>query len=370
MKIRSNEIIVAIVLLGLVALLGYAYRVAKPPEEDGIVFLPSGRTTGPQPRPSGPQPHLEASEAGHDFGTIEPDKALEHAFSINNTGEATLNIEGFNTSCGCVSLELSSQEIEPGGAAELMATIDPQHYRGKSPRVKAYIYSNDPDKRLTTLLVSAEITPEFVIEPETIDFGTIEKGKGASQTVRLRQTWRDPVEITGVESSSDSVSAFYSETTPSAGDESGPGGAQYEIEVRLKPEAAGGVLNTDVLVRTNIKRQEAVRLPVRAFVIGGVYTTPELLFFAARSPEESLGAIDVYGDTQFGLAEIESDIEGVIWKRATPGLQHRHRIVGALQPGAEPGERVGSVTLKLTRASPAQVVVPVAGVVLEKDDTE
>lgn len=370
MKIRSNEIIVAIVLLGLVVLLGYAYRVAKPPEEDGIVFLPPGQTTGLQPRPAGPQPRLEVSEEGHDFGTIEPDQALEHAFSIKNTGQATLNIEGFKTSCGCVSLEMSTLEIEPEAAADLIATLDPQHFHGKSPRIRAYIYSNDPEKPLTSLLVSADITPEFVIEPETIDFGTIEKGKGASQTVRLRQTWRDPVEITGIESSSDSVAAVYSDAAPSAGDESVPGGAQYEIEIRLKPEAAGGVLNTNVLVHTNIKRLATVAVPVRAFVAGGLYTTPELLFFAARSPAESLGAIDVYGDAPFGLAGIESDVEGVAWKRATLGLQRRHRIVGALQPGAEPGERIGSVTLTLTRISPDQLVVPVAGVVLEENDTQ
>ena len=370
MKIRSNEIIVAIVLLGLVVLLGYAYRVAKPPVQDGIVFVPPRQTTGVQPKPAGPQPRIEVSEEGHDFGAIEPDQVLDHTFSIKNTGEATLNIEGFKTSCGCLSLELSTLEIEPEAVADLIATLDPQHFHGKSPRIGAYIYSNDPEKLLTTLLVSADITPEFVIEPETIDFGTIEKGKGASQIVSLKQTWREPVEITGVESSSDSVAASYSEAAPSAGDESVPGAAQYEIEVRLKPEAAGGVLNTNVLVHTNIKRLPTVAVPVRAFVTGGLYTTPELLFFAARSPAESLGAIDVYGDAPFGLAGIESDIEGVTWRRTTLGLQQRHRIVGTLQPGAEPGERIGSVTLKLTRVSPEQIVVPVAGVVLEEDDTQ
>jgi hypothetical protein len=370
MKIRSNEIIVAIVLLGLVVLLGYAYRVAKPPGENGIAFLPPGQTTGLQPRPAGPQPRLEVSEEAHDFGTIEPDQVIEHTFSIKNAGEATLNIEGFKTSCGCLSLELSTLEIEPQAAANLIATLNPQHFHGKSPRIRAYIYSNDPEKTLTSLLVSADIAPEFVIEPDTIDFGTIEKGKGAGQTVRLKQTWRDPVEITGVESSSDSVAAFYSDAAPSAGDESVPGAAQYEIEVRLKPEADGGVLNTNVLVHTNIKRLQTVPVPVRAFVTGGLYTTPELLFFAARSPAESLGAIDVYGDAPFGLAGIESDVEGVAWKRATLGLQRRHRIVGALQPGAQPGQRIGSVTLKLTQVSPDQLVVPVAGVVLEKDETQ
>jgi hypothetical protein len=370
MRIRSNEIIVAIVLVGLVVLLGYAYHVAKPPDNDGTPFPPPGQTTGLQSKPAGPQPHLEVSEEGHDFGTIEPDEVLEHVFSIRNTGEATLNIEGFNTSCGCLRLELSSSEIEPGSAGDVTATLNPQHFHGPSPRIRASLYTNDPDQRFTNLLVSADITPEFVLEPESIDFGTLEKGKGAGQTVRLKQTWREPVEITGIETPSENITAVYSEVERSTGDEAIPGGAEYEIEVRLKPEAAGGVLNTHVLVRTNIKRLAAVRLPVRAFVMGGAHTVPELLFFTARPTTESLGAIDVYADAQFGLAGVESDIEGVTWTRVTVGRQVRHRIVGTLQPGAEPGKRIGSVTMKLTQVSPEQLVVPVAGVVLEEDDTQ
>ena len=44
-----------------------------------------------------------------------------------------------------------------------------------------------------------------------------------------------------------------------------------------------------------------------------------------------------------------------------------HSVVAKLEPGAQPGDRSGSVTVKLSQAGVEQVVVPVAGVVLEKE---
>ncbi len=369
MKIRSQEIILAAVLLGLVVLLGYAYFVTRPTEEETRLTIPSELPGGEKSTPAGDQPRLEVAERDFDFGTIEPDQTVEHTFSIRNAGTGTLDIEGFRTSCGCVTVELSSLEIEPGDAADLVAKLDPQHFGGTLPNIRTYLYTNDPDQHLIWLTVSAEITPEFVVEPQEIDFGTIEKGKSSSRTVRFKQTWREPVKITGLETSSNSIAAFYSEVTTSPEGESVPGGAEYEVEVRLKPDAAGGPLNAHVDIHTNIKRLPFARVPVRAFVTGGIYATPELLFFVARRPTESLGAIDIYGDAPFGLAEIESDLEGVTWEKQTAGSQRRHRIVGRLQPGAQPGERTGSVTVKLRRVSQAPLVVPVAGVVLEENGT-
>jgi hypothetical protein len=262
---------------------------------------------------------------------------------------------------------MSSYQIEPGSSADLVAKLDPQHYGGSSPRIKTYVYTNDPERHLLSLLVSAEIVPEFMVEPESIDFGTVDKGEGASQTVRLKQTWREPLSIAGIETSAESISAFYSEVPTGAGDDDVPGAAEYEVEVRLNPDAPGGIINGYVLVRTNIKRFAAVRLPVRAVVVGGVHSTPELLFFVARPPDGNAGAIDIYGDTPFALADIESDIEGVAWNKGTLGLQQRHRILGKLEPDARPGERSGSVTVKLSRVSLEELVVPVAGVVLERE---
>ena len=368
MKVRGPEIVITLILIGLAVLVGYAYFVTRPPQEPGVGPLPPpDEPIAKKSAPGEPRPVIEVSDLKHDFGTIEPDQVLEHTFTIRNAGDAMLEIEGLRTSCGCLTLEASSLEVPPQGCADLVAELDPQHYGGPSPNISAYVYTNDPERELTAFSVSAEITPEFVVEPERIDFGTIAKGVGGGRTLRLRQTWREPIKIASLETSSDSIAAFYSEVTGS--DESGSGApkAEYEVEVRIEPDAPGGRLAGSVALHTNIKRRPVVTIPVVALVQGGVSIVPEVFLFVGRDSTESLGTIDVYADTPFGIGEIISDIDGILWRTRLGGLRTMHSVVASLEPGAQPGERSGSVTLNLAQAGLEQVVVPVAGVVLEKD---
>jgi hypothetical protein len=368
MKVRGPEIAIIVVLVGLVVLLGYAYVVTRPPREPQVEPPISFEAPPEEPSsvvPAEGAPAVEISELTHDFGTIEPDQVVDYTFTVTNTGDAELKIEGLRTSCGCLTLEPSALEIPPEETAELVAELNPQHYGGPSPNISAYVYTNDPRHKLTVLTISAKITPEFVVEPQTIDFGTVAKGAGSSRTVHLRQTWREPVEITKLETSSEAIAAFYSEVAQS--DESGSGSSkkEYEVEVRLEPDAPGGNLAGYVTLFTNVNRVPMVRIPVRAFVRGGVSVVPEVFLFAAREPGEDLGTIDVYSEAPFGVGEIESDIEGIEWKSRTTGLRPAHSIGAGLKPGAKPGSRSGSVTIELQRAGLEEIVVPVAGVVLE-----
>jgi len=368
MKVRGPEIVIALILIGLAVLVGYAYFVTRPPEEPGFEPLPPPEEpVAKKPAPGQARPVIEVSELKHDFGTIEPDQVLDHTFPIKNVGDATLTIDGMRSGCGCVTLEMSSLEIPPDGSADLVAELDPQHYGGPSPNISAYVYTNDPERKVTVFNVAAEITPEFVIEPEKLDFGTVLKGTEKSRTFRLRQTWREPVKIAKLDTSPEGVGAFYSEVTGSNENESVSPKAEYEVEVRLGADVPAGNLAGYVNVHTNIKRRRIVRVPVKAFVRGGVSTVPKLFLFAARDSTQNLGTIDIYADGPFGIAEIISDVDGVVWEVTSGGRRPTQSVAAKLEPGAQPGERSGSVTFKLNQAGVEQVVVPVAGVVFEEE---
>lgn len=367
MKVRGPEIVITLVLIGLAVLVGYAYFVTRPSQEPGVEPLPPPEEPiAKKPVPGAPRPVMEIAELKHDFGTIEPDQVLEHKFPIKNVGDAALTIDGLRSSCGCVTLEMSSLEIPPGGAADLVAQINAEHYGGPSPNISAYVYANDPEHEITVFNVVAEITPEFVIEPETLDFGTVVKGSESSRSFRLRQTWREPVKIASLDTSPEGIGAFYSEVAGSGEGDPGSAKVEYEVEVRIGPDAPAGNLAGYVNVHTNIKRRPVVRIPIKGFVRGGVSTIPKLFLFAARESDQDLGSIDIYADGPFGVTEIISDVDGIVWETRSQGRRAMHSVVAKLEPGAQPGDRSGSVTIKLSQAGVEQVVVPVAGVVLEE----
>jgi len=370
MKIRGPEIIITVILIGFAALLFHAYRVTRPQEEIEVPPAPPSKAPVVETpvTPAG-QPRIEVPELKYDFGTIEPNQEVEHTFPIKNTGTGLLKIEGLRTSCGCVTLEAPALEITSQTAGTLIAKLNPQHYGGPSPDISAYIYTNDPNTNVTELKVMAKITPEFVLEPEMVDFGPVEKGKGSSQTLRVRQTWREPVKITSIDTSSNAIAAFYSETRAPQESGSGSGKSSYEIEVRLKPDAPGGDVRAQVMVHTNIPRMATVPIPVRAFVKGELYAVPKRFFFVARPSTKRLGSIDIYSDGPFLITEVTSGVPGVMWQSVPAGMQRAHRITGSLETGAQPGERSGSVTVKLGGVGTAQqqLVMPVAGLILEED---
>ena len=92
----------------------------------------------------------------HDFGSISQDSIVTARFTFRNTGNSVLVIERVRTSCGCTSVFLSSQKLNPGEQGTLEIAFDSMGYSGSVTR-SITVYTNDPSNKEVRLKIRANV---------------------------------------------------------------------------------------------------------------------------------------------------------------------------------------------------------------------
>ncbi len=88
-------------------------------------------------------PKLTVAQPDYDFGSIGQGYMVKHTFTLQNTGDQTLNIVYVRASCGCTTTALATQQLAPGESVDLEVKVLADH--GATKNVTIYIYTNAPD---------------------------------------------------------------------------------------------------------------------------------------------------------------------------------------------------------------------------------
>lgn len=107
-------------------------------------------------------PRIQIIPTEYDFGVVSPEK-VRHTFLVKNIGGGTLEIFHVSTSCGCTTVSINKQTIEPGETAELVVSYDPNFHASTAKKrmfhVKrsVYVRSNDPRTPEKAVYITATI---------------------------------------------------------------------------------------------------------------------------------------------------------------------------------------------------------------------
>ena len=117
------------------------------------------RTPAPQPAPPDqPVARIGLSSQDHDFGAIQSNWDVTHAFSVHNLGDADLLISNLVTSCGCTFAQLTSSVIPPGERADLTVTFDADFHPTRGDVVRlVWFATNDPTQPRVELRLTARL---------------------------------------------------------------------------------------------------------------------------------------------------------------------------------------------------------------------
>jgi rhodanese-related sulfurtransferase len=127
-------------------------------------------------------PKLYVDQPNYDYGSIGQGYMVKHTFTLQNTGDATLDIVYVRASCGCTTTALSTKQLAPGESVPLEVHVLADH--GTVKNVNIYIYTNAPDLYGTPnndrtdvdieLHVTGKITPAMQ-ESETAPYELFDK---------------------------------------------------------------------------------------------------------------------------------------------------------------------------------------------------
>ncbi len=281
MRLRAGHIVLALVVLVTAFVVAVTTRVPSgdPASDAGVdATLP----------PAGSAPDEMAVidiDREMDFGIVSRTETTHGTLAVCNRGKRPLAIRDIQTSCACTRGELppGKNVIPPGECADVRVSIYPNRIFGfKSVKTLTFM-SNDPANPSVTVTVSATVDPEFSLDPETLDFGTVEKGTETRRTLRLATLTEAPVTVTAA-----------GDRMPDAADTAPPGPWRHEIEkvpeadwkVPGKPEwlihvtledwAAPGPIESAVFLSTDVKRFPHFRVPVAGEVRAPYTLTPDI----------------------------------------------------------------------------------------------
>ena len=119
-----------------------------------------------------------------DFGEVRADLSVTNTFVLRNAGTGTVSIVTVRPTCGCTTTALATNELAPGAATELRATLSLAGRTGRQSKA-IFVETNDRQKPRLKLEMTGVVARDIEVQPEGVHFGTLGREGAAQQDVLL-----------------------------------------------------------------------------------------------------------------------------------------------------------------------------------------
>ena len=126
------------------------------------------------------------SERAFDFGPVPRGAKVKHDFVLTNRLAEPITILNLRPSCGCTSGKASTSTVNPGTSAVIEAQMDTRNFLGiKATILFVTLVTSSGREAEVRLGVTSNILADIVLNPGSIDFGTVMKGQTPSQVLSI-----------------------------------------------------------------------------------------------------------------------------------------------------------------------------------------
>ena len=132
------------------------------------------------------------------------------------------------------------------------------------------------------LHVSGYIRSDVVVEPGSVQVGSVDQGTGADQTVTVSYAGRGDWQILDVKSANPHITAKAVETGRTYGQVS------YQLKVHVDQTAPAGYLNDHLMLVTNDATGQQIPVLVEGRVMPGITVSPTALFMGVVQPGQKV----------------------------------------------------------------------------------
>lgn len=246
----------------------------------------------------------------HDFGTVPYGTTLTHRFELTNLYAVQMQImQDPTVSCGCTRVLKYTQKLEAREKGFVDVEMDARKFQG-SKAVTIQVRFGPKFQSTAILQVRAFARTDVQINPGQINFGTVAQGQKPAQAIDVTYTGQQiNWQITGVEAENNAkVKATYQRVQG--------GRSAFRINVELKDDAEPGMIQEQILLKTNDAANPVISLPVTGAVQGrlAVVQGGQVRLDTVKVGEESVRNITVRGNKPFKIVKIEGDGQGLTVK--------------------------------------------------------
>ncbi len=240
------------------------------------------------------------AERSHDFGAVPRGGIVRHPFVLTNRLNAPISILNLRVSCGCTSGTASATLVQPGQTALVEAQMDTRNFVGrKSTTLFVSVMAGNAQAEIA-LGVSSNILSDVVLNPGSLDFGTVSRGQAPALLMAIDRVGKPDWRIVKLISNGKALNASLGETRRAGGE------VGYQLNVSLKPDAPAGIVRDEIRLVTNDPEAPGIPVLVNAMIRGDLSATPSLLALGnAASSGPVQGKYIVRASRPFAIARIE-----------------------------------------------------------------
>ena len=246
-------------------------------------------------------------ERAFNFGPVPRGAKVKHDFVLVNRLAEPVTILNLRPSCGCTSGKASASTVNPGQTAVIEAQMDTRNFLGlKSTILYVTLVTASGREAEVRLGVNSNILADIVLNPGSIDFGTVRKGEAASQILTVDRIGAPGWRFERMVSASRVLTAQLVETRRDS-----QGGTSYKLTVGIKADAPAGPVRDEIRLLSNDRETPSIPVMVTAYVRGDLTAAPSVLTMGeATSTAGKQGKFVLRASRPFAITQVAGAGDG------------------------------------------------------------
>jgi hypothetical protein len=237
----------------------------------------------------------------HDFGTVARGAVAEHLFWFTNTSADDVHVHSVRTTCGCTTPSVVHKTVQSGQRGAIRAVFNTRSFIGQRSATIIVVF-DQPRYAEVQLQVRGFTRCDVVLQPGSVDFGSVRQGQAAEQTIGVDYAGRTDWRITAIRVPASYFHVQAQETRR------GSGRVRYELRVQLAEDAPPGTIETELTLETDDRTGNRVPLAVRGQIVPPLSVSPALLYLGNTSAGQQLKTrLVVRGSEPFRITAVECD---------------------------------------------------------------
>lgn len=281
------------------------------------------------------------AEIKHNFGDVPHGMVCVQKFTITNIYDVPVQITEVRKSCTCLEYVPMNRILQPNETADFIVTMNAGKFVGYNAQT-FYVTFGPKYVSTAVIRVSATSRTDVSINPGNASFGVVPQGSRPTQSLSIKYSgksrdWR----LTDVEPIQGPFEVKVSETS-----RGGPlrGGAEYQVDVTLKPTAASGPIAEQINIKTNDAAHPVVQLMVTGTIAAPLEVAPNKVRLDPVTVGQATGQrVSIRAAKPFRIVGVDGVGDGVSVELPPAGI-----------PGA-PVPNVQVITVKFEPAVPGIV---------------
>jgi hypothetical protein len=240
-------------------------------------------------------------ETQHNFGSVARGAKTEHHFQFKNIYLEDIHIAGIRASCGCTTPWVTKDTLKTYEVGEIVAHFNTDRFSGQRGATLT-VTIDRPFSAEVQLRVDGYIRTDVVLDPGSVEFGSIDQGQAAKKRVTVNYAGRDNWKIVDVTSSNPFIKAKVAEKGRQRGQ------VAYQLMVSVAPDAPAGYLQDQLILVTNDRNYTQVPVAIEGRIVPELTVSPSLVALGRLQPGQKVRKqIVVQGKEPFRITRLECD---------------------------------------------------------------